>query len=255
MFIEHAGAQLFTVSFGRADAPALVALGGWIGSWELWAEPFAPLSQSWRTIAYDHRGAGASIAAAESITLDLLVDDLLAVLDALAIESCVLAAESSGVAVALMAALREPARFTGLVLVDGLYYQRSPGGQHPLLRGLQDSYESTLDWFANECAPNPEHAAIRRWGRQILARATPEAAMRLIACQEGLDLRPQIAQIAQPALVIHGDADRIVRLADSEWLAAQLPNGTLERIPGAGHVPTMTHGDLVAAAINRAFPI
>lgn len=250
MFVRHNGAELYTVSFGQGPQ-TIIAIGGWVGSWELWTEPFATLSKSWRTVAFDHRGAGATIATPETITLPTLVDDLFAVLDALAVGPCVLAAESSGVAVALMAALREPARFTGLVLVDGLYYQ--PPGGNQLLASLQRDYSATLDWFALQCVPDAEHAATRRWGRQILARAVPEEARQFLICLEGLDLRGQVAQIRQPTLVVHGAADRIVPLQISEWLAAQLPHSTLERIPGAGHVPTMTHGAQIAAAINRMF--
>jgi pimeloyl-ACP methyl ester carboxylesterase len=251
MFVQHNGAELYTVSFGTGPQ-TLAAVGGWIGNWELWTEPFAVLSQSWRTVAFDHRGAGATVAATETITLPAMVDDLFAVLDTLDVESCVLAAESSGVAVALLAALRQPARFTGLVLVDGLYYQ--PPGGNPLLASLQRDYEGTLDWFAMQCVPDAAHAAVRHWGRQILARATPAAATQLLRCLEGLDLRGQVAQLSQRTLVVHGDADRIVPLLSSEWLAAQLLHSTLERVPGAGHVPTMTHGPLIAAAINRMFP-
>lgn len=56
------------------------------------------LSKTWRAIAYDHRGTGATIAAAGSITFKALVGDLFAIIDALGVESCVLAAESAGAA-------------------------------------------------------------------------------------------------------------------------------------------------------------
>ena len=58
MFISRPDAQLHTVAFGAASH-TLLALGGWIGSWELWTECFTLLSPYWRTIAYDHRGSGA----------------------------------------------------------------------------------------------------------------------------------------------------------------------------------------------------
>ena len=82
MFITLEDAKIFTVSFGPRAAPALLALSGWIGSWEDWADTLAPLSENWRAIAYDHRGSGATIASLESITFDNLVKDVLAVLDA-----------------------------------------------------------------------------------------------------------------------------------------------------------------------------
>ncbi|HNS01945.1 MAG TPA: alpha/beta fold hydrolase [Anaerolineae bacterium] len=108
MFVDIGNAKIYTTAFGSTTAPVIVGIGGWIGSWELWAEPFAILSRSWRTIAFDHRGTGATLAPVESITFDRLVNDVFAVLDAYAVEQCVLAAESAGALTALGAALRNP---------------------------------------------------------------------------------------------------------------------------------------------------
>jgi sigma-B regulation protein RsbQ len=254
MFISHADAELFAVDFGSGPR-TLVAHGGWAGSWELWTEPFSILSKSWRTVAYDHRGSGATIAPAESIALETLVDDLFAVLDALAIETCVLAGESSGAAVVLSAALQQPQRFNGLVLVDGLYHRPAPAGPEPFVLGLQADFAATVGRFVDMCVldSEPHSAAIRRWGRQILSRSPVASAIRLYECLYGLDLRADVTRIAQPTLIVHGDGDALVPLAAAQWLAAAMPNAHLHVVHGAGHVPTVTRPAEVAAAINRFF--
>lgn len=252
MFISHDGAELYTVAFG-AGPRTVVGLGGWAGSWELWAEPFSTLSRTWRTVAYDHRGAGATLAAPESITVKAMVADLFAVLDALSIERCVLAAESAGAAIALLAALEQPHRFQGLVLVDGLYHRTAPTGPDPFVLGLQTDFDATIAAFVDACLTEADGPAVRRWGRQILGRSSPAAAMRLYESLYGLDLRPDVGRIAQPTLLIHGGADRIVSLDASEWLAGQIPHSRLHVVRGAGHVPTITHGEEVANAIDRYF--
>ena len=162
MFIEHAGAQLYAVTFGSGPR-TLLALGGWIGSWEVWAEPFVYLSQSWRVAAYDHRGAGATVAPVESISVPALVDDVVAVMDALGIDQCVLAAESAGGAVALQAALAHPQRITGLALVSSLYHQPAPTGPNQFAQALRANYDATLDWFVAACVPEPDTDAIDRF--------------------------------------------------------------------------------------------
>jgi 3-oxoadipate enol-lactonase/4-carboxymuconolactone decarboxylase len=252
MFVSRPDAELYAVAFGNGPR-TLLAMGGWVGSWELWAEPFGMLSASWRVIGYDHRGAGATVAPPESITVPVLVDDLFAVLDAFAIDQCVLAAESAGAAIALQAALRQPARFGGLVLVDGLYHRERPQGADPFVRALQADFQATLGQFVDACVPEPDSAAIRRWGRQIVGRSTPAAAIRLYECLYEIDLRPQVAQITLPSLIIHGEADQIVPLDAAEWLAAELPNSRLVVLPGAGHVPTITRPEAVAGAIDQFF--
>lgn len=252
MFIRHSDAEFFTVSFG-AGPRTILALGGWTGSWELWAGPFEHLSKTWRAVAYDHRGAGATVAPVESISLETMAADVFAVMDALAIERCVLAGESAGAAVVLQAALMEPQRFNGLVLVDGLYHRPTPQGPDPFVLGLQSDYEATVGWFVDACVPEPDCAAVRRWGRQILARASQDAAVRLYQCMDGIDLRPQLSHIVQPTLVIHGELDAIVSLDESQWLASQIPHSRLNIFAETGHVPTVTRPAAVAAAIDEYF--
>lgn len=251
MFIARPDAQLYAIPFG-AGPKTLVAMGGWVGSWEVWAETLSLLSPTWQTVGFDHRGAGATLAAAESISLPTLIDDLFAVLDALDLKQCVLAAESAGVAVALHAALQQPQRFEGLVLVDGLYHREQPSSD-PFVQALQANYPATLDYFVDACVPEPNSEAIRSWGRQIVSRSNQAAAIQLYQCFDGLDLRPQAPQITLPSLIIHGDADQIVPLSDSEWLATHLPNNKLVVLPGAGHVPTITRPHEVADAIQQFF--
>lgn len=252
MFIRVDDAQIFTTTFGSPSAPPFLALSGWIGSWEDWVDTLSPLSQCWHTIAYDHRGSGATQTSIESISMDSLVDDVFAVMDAFKVEQCVLAAMSMGAAVALQAALKRPERFTGLVIVNGLYY-RPPTEEDIFLEGLRYNYASALDYFADSCVPEEDGAAVKQWGRQILDRATQEAAIHLYELASSIDLRAEIGRIEHPTLVIHGAADPLVPLDAARWLANTLPHGTLTILPDAGHVPIMTRPQLVAREINAFF--
>ena len=254
MFIPHNNAQLYTVEFGNGPR-TLVAHGGWTGSWELWTEPFMQLSKSWRTVAYDHRGTGATIAPVESISVENLVADLFAVLDKLNIEKCVLAAESAGGMIAVNAVLQQPERFDGLVLVDALLHNEDDGSDAGFIQGLQTNYMATIGGFVDACVPTNEQNSveIRSWGRKILARATSEAAIRLLECTHGIDLRSKLSQIQQRTLILHGDADALVPLSDSEYMASQIPNGHLHVVKGAGHVPTVTRPIEVAQVIDQYF--
>lgn len=250
MFITRPDAQLYTASFG-AGPRTFVALGGWVGSWELWAEPFTLLSRSWRTIGFDHRGAGATIALAESITVHSMVDDLFTVLDAYAVPRCVLAAESAGAAVALQAVLQQPQRFSALVVVAGLYHRERPIGADPFVAALRADFDTMLEQFVDACVPESASAAIRHWGRQIVKRSTSDAAIQLYECLYDLDLRPRLAQIQLPTLIIHSDDDLIVPLSTAESLATELPNSQLVVLSGAGHVPTITQPQAIAYAIKQ----
>jgi pimeloyl-ACP methyl ester carboxylesterase len=251
MFIQHGKAQFFTVSFG-AGSRTLVGIGGWTGSWEVWADVFGILSQSWRTVGIDHRGTGATLAATEGVTIEQMAGDLLAVLDGLGIENCVLAAESSGTAVALTAASQQPQRFTGLVLSGGLYYRPKSDTPDPFLAGLQANYEATVNYFVTNCLPETDSPAMHQWGKKVL-QASQTAAINLYSATLDLDLRPLLSHINIPTLILHGDADRILPVDSSRWLATQLPQNHLHILPSAGHAPMMTFPKAVAEAIGLYF--
>ena len=253
MFITVGDTKIYATAFGPTTAPVIVGIGGWIGSWELWVEPFSILSQKWRTIAYDHRGAGATVAPVESITHDRLVDDVLAVLDAYEVESCVLAAESAGALTAYGAALKYPKRITGLVIVDGIVFRATPPEKDFFLMGLREAYPAVLDRFVETCVPEPGSDHIKRWGRQIIDRASQAAALALYLSAGEVDLREELRHVFQSTLILHGEADGIVPVSEARRLAEILPNAKLSVLPGAGHVPTLTRPLEVAQEIMNFF--
>lgn len=118
--------------------------------------------------------------------------------------------------------------------------------------GLRRAYGATLDRFVHSCVPEPDSEHIKRWGRQILDRATPEAAIALFLSTD-VDLRRDLQRITQPTLIIHGTADALVPQSAARRLAAALPHARLQLLEGAGHVPTMTRPAEVAQAINAFF--
>jgi pimeloyl-ACP methyl ester carboxylesterase len=252
MFLKTADAEILIQSFGGASR-TLVAHGGWVGSGELWMQPFEHLSRSWRTITYDHRGTGATVSSAPRITFDLLVDDLFRVLDHCGVETCVLAGESAGAAVVLEAALRRPERFTGLVIVSGRYVGDRTPQRDRLLEGCRTNFAATMDAFVDACVPEEDCAAERAWGRQIVKRSNSRAAVELMECMEGIDIDSRLSRIRHRCLVLHGTRDVITPMASSERLASALPNAKLVIADGAGHVPTVTRPQWVAEQIDRFF--
>ncbi len=252
MFLKTDDADILVQSFG-AGARTLVAHGGWVGSGELWMQPFELLSPSWRTITYDHRGTGATVSRAPAITFDLLVDDLFRVLDHCGVETCVMAGESAGAAVVLEAALRHPDRFTGLVIVSGRYVGNRTPQRDRLLEGCRANFAATMDAFVDACVPEEDCVAERAWGRQIVKRSNPQAAVELMECMEGIDIESRLSHISHRCLVLHGTRDVITPLASSEKLASLVPNARLVVADGAGHVPTVTRPRWIAEQIDAFF--
>jgi pimeloyl-ACP methyl ester carboxylesterase len=255
MFITVDDTKIFATAFGSKNLPAILAMGGWIGSWEDWLETLSILSENYRVMAYDHRGSGITISPVETITFDRLVDDVFVVMDAFGIERCVLAAMSMGAAVALGAALRQPERISGLVLANSPDLRGLSANDNDMfLMGLTHQYRQTLDGFINACIPESDSEHIKQWGQHILNRASQDAAIALYQLSKTIPIQADLKYITQSTLLIHGDADSIAPLASAHWLAETLPNATLKIVKGAGHVPILTRPDEVAHEIQEFFP-
>src|SRR4051794_10767394 len=208
------------------------------------------MPRRWRCIGFDHRGSGASSFPPETISPTALVDDLFRVLDHFEVKTCVLAGESLGALTCLLAVLREPSRFDGLVLVDGAP-AASKDAMEPLVNGSRSDYPATVRAFVEACIPEPDSDHIKRWARQILLRADPEAAARIFESHYEENAAADITQVGVPSLVIHGEADAIIPVDLGRAVAAAIPAAELVVLPGAGHVPTLTRAEAVVTEIER----
>ena len=252
MFVTSADVDLLVHAFGGGPK-TLVTHGGWVGSGELWLPVAERLPPPWRTVVYDHRGTGATISRSRRIEFDHLVDDLFLVLDRLEISTCVLAGESAGTMVALEAALRQPQRFEGLVLVGSRISGRPTPQSERLLQGCRADFAATMGAFVDACVPEPDCAAERAWGRKIVLRSTPQDAAELMTCLEGREFEGRIHAIDIPTLLLHGSLDRISPLGAAQTMAQTMPRAELAIAEGAGHVPTVTRPQWVADRIRAKF--
>ena len=71
-----------------------------------------------------------------------------------------------------------------------------------------------------------------------------------LAVLRDTDLRGEIAGIAQPALVVSGERDTLAFPGAGRCLADHLPNARFALIPGAAHVPFLSHADAFGAALD-----
>jgi pimeloyl-ACP methyl ester carboxylesterase len=255
VFLQIGEVTLHALSFG--DGPrTFVAVGGWTGSWEVWEEPLAQLSAAgWRCVAYDHRGAGESPVDPSRISVQHMIDDVASVLDAFGVDRCVLAGESQGGAIAQYASARWPERFVGLVLAAPTPARPANGrGRNAFADACRADYPGTVDQFVAACFPEPDCERVKRWAKNILLRAEPDQAARIVemwADDNVPELDPHAITI--PTLIVHGTADAIVPIDESRELAARLTDAELLELEGSGHVPTMTRPDEVVAAIQSRF--
>jgi pimeloyl-ACP methyl ester carboxylesterase len=112
------GVRVHVAEAGRADAPAVLALHGWPQHWWMWRRVIGLLGDDLRIVAPDLRGFGWSGQPADGdFAKERLVDDALALLDALGLERVHVMGHDWGGWVAILLGLRAPERLhTALLL-------------------------------------------------------------------------------------------------------------------------------------------
>jgi pimeloyl-ACP methyl ester carboxylesterase len=105
---------------GPADAEAILFLHGFPESHRTWRGVAPDLAGDFRVVAPDQRGFGASDKpeGVEAYKTDRILEDLIALADALALERFTLVGHDWGGAIAWLAALRHPDRLSRLVIVN-----------------------------------------------------------------------------------------------------------------------------------------
>ncbi len=119
--VPVAGGELAVYRLGsqRPDAPAVLAVHGITATSFAWLATAAALGDDVSLIAVDLRGRGESGSLPGPFGLDAHVEDLVAVLDALAVAPAVVLGHSMGAYIAARLGVQHPDRVSRLVLVDG----------------------------------------------------------------------------------------------------------------------------------------
>lgn len=253
MFERIDGQDVFTVSFGSGTS-VVVGVAGSFGSTEIWQPPFELLSMSHRTVAYDHYGTGQSHVPGHLVTFEHQVQLLGRILTRNdAEERLILAADSSMTTVVIEAVCRWPHLVSGLTLVSG-GLDFAPSEQvERFVQGLRHAFEPTIEAFVQMAMPEDGTGRLQRWLHDIIARTGGERAAALVESFYSVDVRPRLAEITAPTVVIHGELDHLPTspLAAAEEMAGLIPDAKLIVLPDTGHVPTLTRPEAVAAAISQ----
>jgi pimeloyl-[acyl-carrier protein] methyl ester esterase len=131
-----------------------------------------------------------------------------------------------------------------------------PAQVRALGRNLARRFEPTLaDFFnlafAGEEIDSERLLAIRRFAVKRSPLPDPAAACGLLDVLAAQDQRASLAAIRQPALVLHGDRDRITPVAAGQYLAQTLPQGKFAGFAGIGHGPFLSQPRRAAELIRE----
>jgi pimeloyl-ACP methyl ester carboxylesterase/DNA-binding CsgD family transcriptional regulator len=241
----------------------LVFMPGFVSHLDLaWEEPhlsrfLRELASFSRLIWFDKRGTGLSDRVGGEPPPAERIDDIRAVMDEVGSARASLLGVSEAASLCALFGHRHPERVSSLVLFAG-FARALRADDYPWgwSRERFESYLAGLDraWstgygIERACPSVAGDERYHSWfARYLRAAASPGAVRDLMRANANLDLRPILAEIAIPTLLLHRVHDGWVPVELGRYLVQHLPNARLVELAGMDHWPWL--GDAEAVLIE-----
>lgn len=256
------GIEIYYEVHGSGE-PLLLIEGLGYSSW-MWYKQVPALSERYKVVIFDNRGAGNTDKPDSEYSIELMADDAAGLLAALEIESAHVLGVSLGGYIAQELALRHPERVRSLILVSTNSGPGKPAsGKSPIFNGflkfwgflpgmLEISGKASIPPYGVSreesirhglsLAFTPEYFSshpdeIERIVGWRLENPQPDYAWRRqLAAGISFDCGSRAREINARTLLIGGSQDRIVSPESALELSEKIPNSALVIMPGAGHL-------------------
>jgi pimeloyl-ACP methyl ester carboxylesterase len=219
-YVDHNGARIWHAKFGVGSPVVLLHGGlGHSGNWG-YQVPML-LSAGYQVVLIDSRGHGRSTRDFRPFTYELMASDVLAVMDAVHLEKAVVVGWSDGACIALILAMKAPARIAGVFFFG---CNMDPSG-------------------AKEFAPTPviDRCFSRHAKDYIQLSATPdqfdsfvEAVGLMQKTQPNYSAR-DLGAIHVPVAIVQSEDDEFIKPEHAEYLARSIPGAELILLSAVSH--------------------
>lgn len=251
-FCRAADGARIAYALAGEGAP-LVKAANWLNhleyDWEspIWDHFFRRLARNRRLLRYDSRGNGLSDWDAGELSLETWVSDLEAVVDAAGYERFPLLGMSQGCAISIAYAAKHPERVSHLVLYAG-FASGTFARTDPVERAEREALTTLIQhgWgqdnstvrrvFTSMFIPGATPELAEAFNELQRRTTSPEGAVRHYRASARLDVRPLLAKIRTPTLVLHPRGDCVVSVEAGRKIAAEIPDARFEALPGQNHL-------------------
>ncbi len=232
----------------------LILLHGFPFDHKLWNHVVPLLPKTLQILAPDLRGVNRALSTGVQPSIDIMADDIATLMDHRGIEQAYVAGMSMGGYVALAFAQRYRHRLAGIALVNSHAWADTPEARESRYKLIAEMNQKGVEAVLNAMLPRLFSERNPAWDA-FAVQAASHAGIEGLAWQlEAMASRPErvdlLGTLALPALVIHGEEDRIVSLERSKDMVKCLPFGQLTVIPGAGHGTPIEAPSAVAEALR-----
>jgi pimeloyl-ACP methyl ester carboxylesterase len=244
----------------------VVLVPGWVSNIDVfWEEPslarlLTRIASFARLILFDKRGTGLSDRVSDMPSLEVRMDDLRAVMDAVGVQRAALFGYSEGGPMCVLFAATYPGRASALIL-GGAYARRTTAPDYPwgptpeqnlaFVAQVEDNWGGAAEIELR--SPSLAHDERYRhwWARVLRSSASPAAAARLMRMNMEIDVRHVLPAVRVPTLVLHSIHDAVIPIGSGRFLAEHIPGAKLVELPGVDHVPWGSDRDLIADEIEE----
>jgi non-heme chloroperoxidase len=262
------GVEIYFKDWGPKSAPPIVFHHGWPLSADDWdAQLLFFVGQGYRVVAHDRRGHGRSSQVGDGHDMDHYAADAAAVVEHLDLRNAIHVGHSTGGGEAARYVARHgmpQGRVAKLVLIGAvppimLKTAANPGGLPiEVFDGFRSALAANRAQFYLDVASGPfygynrpgakiSQGVIQNWWRQGMMGGAKAQYDGIKAFSE-TDFNEDLKRIDVPTLVMHGDDDQVVPIADSALLSVKLvKKGTLKVYKGFPHGMCTTQADVINA--------
>lgn len=258
------GTQIFYKDWGSKTAQPVVFHHGWPLSSDDWDNQmmFFVLN-GYRVIAHDRRGHGRSSQTDTGNEMDTYAADVATLTDHLDLKNALHVGHSTGGGEVIHYVARaKPGRVAKAVLIGAvppimLKTANNPGGlPMEVFDGFRAAQLANRAQFFHDVAAGPfygynrpgakvSQATVENWWRQGMMGGT-KAHYDCIKAFSETDFTDDMKSVDVPVLLMHGEDDQIVPIADSALLGIKLlKKGTLKTYPGLPHGMATTHPEII----------
>ncbi len=245
--------QRNNISVHGSGQRALLFMHGFGCDQNVWRHVAPDFIDDYRIVLFDHVGAGKSDLTQydknKYSTLQGYADDLIEIIRELALRDTVVVGHSVSAMIAVLAAVREPALFSRLVLLtpspcylnDGDY---AGGFERKDIDDLLASMESNFFGWSSMLTPvimgNPERPALAGELHENFCRTDPAIAREFAQVTFLSDSRPVLGELVVPSLIVQCSSDALAPLAVGDYLHARLRESSLAVLTATGHCPHLS---------------
>jgi 3-oxoadipate enol-lactonase len=232
---------------GASQGIPIILIHGFPFSHKMWEPQLQDLPKDIHAIVYDVRGHGSSDVGDGQFTIELFVDDLIALLNRLSLDKAVICGLSMGGYIALRAFEKHPDRINGLVLCDTKSESDTDEAKMKRTATLNMVKSSGIKYFAEDFVKsifcdntfiyNPETI---EFIKKIICENSPLGICgTLLALASRTNTTPSLSSINVPTCIIAGEYDKLTPPSMMKAMHAIINNSEFHILSNAGHMSNL----------------